>query len=131
MSSSKQKNPTPGELAVLKVLWDRGPCTIRQVWEVLNEHRKRHYMSAKSQLDAMTEKGLLKRKRQGRAFLYWANVAREKTSGKILEDMLGRVFEGSSSALVVRLLDQAKPSPQEMQQIRKTVEDYFKQQGED
>jgi predicted transcriptional regulator len=130
MARRKPTNPAPGELEILKIVWERGPCTIRQVWEVLNKQRKRHYMSTKSQFDAMTLKGWLKRKRQGRAYLYRANVAQEKASGEILQDLLGRVFEGSASALLVRLLDQAKPSLEEMQEIRKTVDDYFERQGE-
>ncbi len=131
MARRNQKHPAPGELEILKIIWERGPCTIRQVWEILNKRRKRHYMSTKSQLDAMTQKGWLKRKREGRAFVYRADIAEDKTSGEILQDLLGRVFEGSASALVVRLLDQAKPSSEEMREIRKTVDDYLQQQGED
>ena len=131
MARRKQTNPARGELEILKIVWERGPCTIRQVWEVLNKRRKRHYMSTKSQFDAMTNKGWFKRKRQGRAFLYWANVAQDQASGEILQDLLGRVFEGSASALVVRLLDQTKPSLEEMREIRKTVDGYIQQQGED
>ena len=130
MGRRKKKHPTPGELEVLKILWDRGPSTIRQVWEVLNRQRKRHYMSAKCQLDAMVEKGLLMRKRQGRAFIYRARVARDRTIGQMVDDLLGRVFEGSASGLVVHLLDQAKPSPDEMEKIQATIDEYLKQQGE-
>ncbi len=130
MARPKQEHPTSGELEVLKIFWDRGSCTVRQVWEVLNAQRQRHYMSAKSLLDVMIDKGLLTRQRQGRAFLYRANVTREKTFGQILQNLLGQVFEGSASALVAHLLDQAKPSPQEIEEIRSTVEEYHKQQGE-
>jgi BlaI family penicillinase repressor len=131
MARPKHEHPTPGELEVLKILWEQGPSTVRQVWEVLNARRARHYMSTKSLLDVMTEKGLLARRREGRAFLYQASVTRESALGQILESLLGRVFEGSASALVAHLLDQAKPSAREMEEIRRTVEAYHKQQGAD
>jgi predicted transcriptional regulator len=131
MARPRHEHATPGELEVLKILWERGPSTVRQVWEVLNARRERHYMSTKSLLDVMTEKGLLERQREGRAFLYQANVTRESTLGQILESLLGRVFEGSASALVAHLLDQAKPSAREMEEIRRTVEAYHKQQEAD
>ena len=131
MARPKHEHPTPGELEVLKILWDRGASTVRQVWQVLNARRKRHYMSTKSLLDVMTDKGLLDRQRQGRAFVYRANVNRETALGQILDSLLGRVFEGSASALVAHLLDQAKPSPKEMEAIRRTVEQYHKEQGDE
>ncbi len=131
MARPKQEQPTPGELEVLKILWECGPSTVRQVWEVLNSRRKRHYMSTKSLLDVMADKGLLTRQRRGRAFLYHPNITREKAFGQIVENLLGRVFEGSASALVAHLLDQAKPSREEMEAIRRTVEQFHKQQGED
>ncbi len=61
MARPKQQYPTPGELAVLKILWEQGPSTVRQVMEVLNQRRKRHYTSVMSLLNVMTEKRQLKR----------------------------------------------------------------------
>lgn len=131
MVRPKREHPTPGELEVLKILWDQGPRTVRQVWKVLCAQRRRHYMSVKSLLDVMSDKKLLTRRREGRAFVYRANVTREGTLGQIVENLLGRVFEGSASALVAHALDQAKPSPEELEEIRRAVQQYHKQQGED
>lgn len=131
MVRPKPEHPTPGELEVLKILWDQGPCTVRQVWKILCGRRRRHYMSVKSLLDVMTEKELLSRRREGRAFVYRASVTREKTLGQIVENLLGRVFEGSASALVAHALDRARPSSEEIEEIRRTVEAYHKQQGEE
>ena len=130
MARPKQRHPTPGELEVLKILWDRGPSTVREVMEVLNQRRRRAYTSVMSLLGAMTDKGLLKRRPQGRAFLYEAKVSREKTLGKMVADLLGRAFEGSASVLVAHLLDQSNPSAEELEQIRRTIETYHQQQGE-
>ncbi len=130
MPRPKHEHPTPGELELLKILWDRGPCTVREVMEVLNETRPRAYTSVMSLLGVMTDKGLLTRRPKGRAFLYQARVAREKTLGQMVGDLLGRAFEGSAAALVARLLDQSSPTPQELQQIRQTIDLYHRQQGE-
>ena len=128
MPRPKQEHPTPGELEVLKILWEQGPCTVREVLEVLNQSRHRAYTSVMSLLNVMTDKRLLKRKPSGRAFVYEPKVGREKTLGKMVGDMLGRVFEGSTNALVTQLLDQSKPSEAELEEIRRTI-DEFQQQG--
>ena len=130
MPRPRYDHPTPGELEVLKVLWKRGPSTVREVMEVLNETRRRAYTSVMSLLGVMTEKGLLTRDAKGRMYVYRAKVAREKTLGLMVEDLLGRAFEGSASTLVARLLDQSSPSPEELEEIRRTLEEYRQQLGE-
>jgi len=130
MPRPRSEHPTPGELDVLNILWDRGPCTAREVWEVLNERRKRHYTSVNSLLNTMADKGLLTRHSDRRAFVYEANIAREKTQGQLVQDLVGRAFEGSPSGLVLQVLDQCDPSPEEMDQIAKMIRRYRKQQGE-
>ena len=131
MARPKREYPTPGELEVLKILWGRGPSTVREVMEVLNRRRQRAYTSVMSLLGVMTDKGLLRREPKGRAFLYEVRVAREKTLGRMVQDLLGRAFEGSAAALVAQLLDQASPTPRELQEIRSAIDQYRKQQGED
>ena len=130
MPRPRHDHPTPGELEVLKVLWERGPSTVREVMEVLNETRRRAYTSVMSLLGVMTEKGLLTREPKGRAYVYRAKVTREKTLGQMVDDLLGRAFEGSASTLVARLLDRSSPSPEELEEIRRTLEEYRQQLGE-
>jgi BlaI family transcriptional regulator, penicillinase repressor len=130
MARPKHEHPTPGELEVLKILWDEGPLTVRNVLEVLNRRRRRAYTSVMSLMNVMADKGLLKREPQGRAFLYRAAVARNKTVGRMLRDLLGRAFEGSATALVAQLLNHAQPSPHEMQQIRQLLDAYQDEHGD-
>jgi len=111
-------------LEVLKILWERGPCTAREAWEVLNARRERHYTSVNSLLTTMVDKGLLTCRSRQRAFVYEAGIAREETQGKLVEDLVGRAFEGSPSALVLRMLDQCDPSPDEMDEIAKMIRAY-------
>lgn len=120
--------PTPGELEVLKVLWDRGPSTVREVMEVLNQDRERAYTSVMSLLNVMTDKRLLERTPQGRAFLYEAAVEREEILSEMVGDLLGRAFEGSANALVAHLLEQSAPDDEELAAIRKTISEFRKQQ---
>jgi len=124
MPRPKHEYPTPGELEVLKTLWNRGPSTVREVMEVLNRRRPRAYTSVMSLLAVMTDKGLLKRTPKGRAFVYEPNVARQKTLGGMVHDLLRRAFEGSASALVAHLLDEATPTNEELEEIRKLIEQY-------
>ena len=128
MPRPKYEHPTPAELEVLKILWDQGPSTVRQVMEVLNRQRRRAYTSVMSLLGVMTEKGLLRRRLKGRGYVYEARVAREKTRGQMLRDLLARAFEGSAATLVAHLLDESSPSPQELEEIRQTI-DRFRPPG--
>ena len=129
MPRPKHEHPTPAELEVLQLLWEGGPSTVRQVMEALNRRRRRAYTSVMSLLGVMTDKGLLKRRLKGRAFLYEARVAREKTVGQMLQDLLGRAFDGSAASLVARLLDESSPSPRELAEIRDTIEQFRQGRG--
>jgi predicted transcriptional regulator len=77
----------------------------------------------------MTDKRLVRREARGRAFVYRANIARQKTLGEMVHDLVGRVFEGSASDLVAHVLDQASPSPGELAEIRRLIAEYEKQHG--
>lgn len=128
MPRPSSDQPTPGELEVLKVLWDRGPSTVREVMEVLNRERERAYTSVMSLMNVMTDKSLLRREPLGRAFIYEAAAQREATLGQAVGDLLGRVFEGSASALVAHLLEQSNISDAELDAIRRTIREYQEQQ---
>jgi BlaI family penicillinase repressor len=129
MARPKEEQPTAGELEVLKVLWDRGPATVRDVMDVLIESRPRAYTSVMSLLNVMTDKGLLVREPQGRAFVYRPRTERGKTLKRMVGDLLGRAFEGQASQLVAHLLDQSKPTPNELNEIRRAIEQYQKERG--
>ena len=131
MARPKYDNPTPGELEILKILWDRGPCTGREVMGLLEEGRPRAYTSVMSLLNVMTEKLLVSRRPHGRSFLYRAKVQRDKTLGRLIHDMLGRAFEGSASTLVANLLDNCNPTPEELDEIRRVIENHQQTQGDE
>jgi predicted transcriptional regulator len=124
MARRRQDTPTEGELEILKVLWDRGPSTGREVLDALSGQRKRAYTSVMTVLNIMADKGQVIRKPVGRAFIYSAKRPRERTLGTMVSNLLGRAFEGSASSLVSQVLDQSKPSPEELELIRKAIEEY-------
>jgi predicted transcriptional regulator len=124
MARRAQETPTDVELEILKVLWERGPSTGRDVLDVLNRERTRAYTSIMSILNIMADKGQVTRKPHGRAFIYTAKRPREKTLGSMVRRLLGRAFEGSAALLVSQVLDQSQPTPEELDRIRKAIEDY-------
>lgn len=124
MPRPKEEQPTAGELEVLKVLWDRGPSTVRDVMDVLNASRPRAYTSVMSLLNVMTDKGLLVRVPQGRAFVYKPKTDRSRTLRRMVGDLVGRAFEGSATQLVAHLLDQTRPTEEELAEIRRAIEKY-------
>ena len=129
MPRPKTEQPTPAELEVLKIVWERGPSTVRDVLDVLKSRRQgRAYTSVMSLMNVMADKGLLTRRPQGRAFVYSAKSPRERTLSKLVGDLWERAFEGSASALVARLLEQASPTPEELDEIRRAIESYRRQQ---
>ena len=129
MPRPRHEHPTPAELEVLKLLWGRGPSTVREVMEALNGRRRRAYTSVMSLLGVMTDKGLLRRRRKGRGYVYEARALRDKTLGQMLHDLLARAFEGSAASLVAHLLEDASPSPRELAEIRKTIDQFRQGRG--
>ena len=124
MARPRSDHPTPAELEVLHVLWDRGEATVRDVQEALDRRRPRAYTSVMSLLNVMTEKGLLRRTPRGKAFVYAARVGARKTLAGLLKDVLQRGFRGSASLLLAHLLDEARPGREEIEEIRRTIEEY-------
>jgi BlaI family penicillinase repressor len=129
MARPRHKNPTPAELEVLHIIWEHGPCTVREVMNLLKPKRPRAYTSVMSLMNVMAEKGLLNQKAKGRAFIYSAKVSRAKTRSSMLGDLLNRAFDGSANALVAHLLEQAEPNSEELDEIHKTITRFTRKKG--
>jgi BlaI family penicillinase repressor len=127
MPRPRNEQPTPGELELLKILWERnGPASVRDVLDVVNRGAglPRAYTSVMSLLNVMTDKGLLRRHSHGRAFLYEPVKPREHTLRSLLGETLKRVYNGSASLLVAHLLDQSRPTVAELDEIRLLLDNY-------
>ena len=124
------ETPTDGELEILKVLWEHGPSTVREVLGELNKSRERAYTSVMTMLNLMFEKGLLRREQQGRAFVYQPAADRRATLSELVENLLGKAFDGSPSSLVTALLDQSQLSEEELSEIQKAIAEYQAERGQ-
>ena len=129
MARPRHKNPTPAELEVLQIIWEHGPCTVREVMNLLSPKRSRAYTSVMSLMSVMADKGMLRQKVEGKAFIYSAKVSRNKTQSRMLGDLLNRAFDGSASELVAHLLQEAEPSDEELDEIREAIAEFGKKKG--
>ena len=130
MARPRHQHPTPNELEILQVIWGRGACTVREVMNVLNETRHRAYTSILSLMNIMYEKGLLKREPKGNAFVYKNKATQKKTLAAMVADLVRRGFDGSASAMVAHLLEQAGLLADELEEIRKTIAAYSRKRGD-
>jgi len=116
--------PTNAELAILGVLWQRGPSTVRDVHDTLRAARSEAvgYTTILKLLQIMTEKKLVKRDARARTHVYAAAVSEATTRGHLLSDLVDRAFGGSSLALVLQALSSSRATPAELEQIRRLLD---------
>jgi BlaI family penicillinase repressor len=114
--------PTDAELAILRVLWDRGPSTVRQVHEILGRERPAAYTTALKLLQIMTEKGLVERDERDRTHVYRARLSEEQTQRQLVRDLVDRAFGGSATKLVMQALASRRASPDELREIRRAID---------
>jgi BlaI family penicillinase repressor len=114
--------PTDAELSILRVLWELGPSTVRQVQEALNERRETGYTTVLKLLQIMTEKGLVERDETERTHVYQASLPQEQTQRQLVSDLLDRAFGGSAKQLVLQALATKKTSAKEMAEIRRLLD---------
>jgi BlaI family penicillinase repressor len=115
--------PTDAELAILRVLWARGPSTVRQVLDTLVEERVTGYTTVLKLLQIMTEKGLVARDESDRTHVYEARYGEADTQRQLVDDLLDRAFGGSAMQLVMSALSSRKTSRKELAEIRRLIEE--------
>ena len=122
MNRAPAPRPTDAELAILRILWDRGPSTVRQVHDVLALERQAAYTTALKLLQIMTEKGLVERDERDRTHIYRARLSEETTQRQLVRDLVDRAFAGSASKLVMQALATRRASAEELRDIRKAID---------
>ena len=115
---SQKPKPTASELAILRVLWHRGPSTVREIREALADEREMGYTTVLKFVQIMHEKGLVKRDDAGKTHVFSAALAAEKMQRRLVGDFLDKVFSGSVSQLVMHALGSKKTTPEEVRAIR-------------
>jgi BlaI family transcriptional regulator, penicillinase repressor len=113
--------PTEAELELLRVLWDKGSASVRELHEVVSQQRPLGYTSVLKTLQIMTEKGLVQRTEAGKAHIYHAAASQEETQNQLLRDLSERLFAGSAAQLAMHALTMQPASEEELEEIRKLI----------
>jgi predicted transcriptional regulator len=114
--------PTNAELAILRVLWQRGPSTVREVHEALGRGDSVGYTTTLKLLQIMVEKALAGRTEEGRLHRYWAAVTESDTQRRLVADLVERAFGGSTAGLVLQALSSQPASADELERIRDPID---------
>lgn len=122
MAKRQRPRPTEAELAILGVLWQRGPCTVRQVHESLGGDRKTRYTTTLKQLQVMDEKGLVVRDTSDRSHVYRAAIDESATKRRLVGQLIDRVFGGSARKMVLHALEAGKLTDEELAEIRRILD---------
>ena len=115
--------PSDGELAILRVLWGRGPSTVRDVHTELSKERDMGYTTVLKLMQIMAEKGLVARDESARSHVYQAAQGEHPTQVVLLRDMLRRAFGGDARALMVRALEAAPADAEDLDEIRRLLDE--------
>lgn len=126
--SGKHIKPTESELEILRVLWEKGPSTVREVHEVLGQSKDAGYTTTLKLMQIMHEKGLLDRDTSSKTHIYSSVVSQENTQRQLLDKMIDTVFNGSASQLVLQALGNHKSSKEELEKIKQYLDEIEKQQ---
>ena len=124
MSQETPQKPTASELEILRVLWARGPSTVREVYEALREQKSLGYTTVLKLLQIMTAKGTVRRNEDQRAHVYEACQPAAATKRQLVDDVLNRVFEGSASELMIHALEGRRTSKKELEELRRLLDEY-------
>jgi len=119
----KHNTLTPQELEIMKLVWQRGAATVRDVYEALLERRKIAYTSVMTIMKILETKGYLKKRRQDRAFLYRPAHPKNQIIGGMIREFIDRVFNGSAEPLLVHLVKSRHLSEKDLQKIARMVKE--------
>ncbi|HEY6551768.1 MAG TPA: BlaI/MecI/CopY family transcriptional regulator [Vicinamibacteria bacterium] len=116
--------PTPAELEILRVLWEHGPSTVRDVQARMEEQRPTGYTTVLKLLQIMADKGLVQRDERARAHVYATGAPQDQTQRQLVRDLLDRAFGGSATKLVMHALSARKTSREDLARIRQLLDEY-------
>src|ERR1700756_5740954 len=124
MNDTSLQKPTASELQILQVLWERGPSTVREVHDALQEEKALGYTTVLKLMQIMTTKGLVRRDENQRAHVYEAQQPAEKTKRQFAADMLERVFAGSARELMLHALASQRSTRHEIEELRNLLDEH-------
>lgn len=114
--------PTEVELQILRVLWEKGPCMVREIHTQLNDAKGTNYSTTVKMLAVMLEKGLIKRDDEAKPHVYSAVLTRAKAGKRMLGALIDKVYDGSAASLVLQALAGSKATKEELIEIRRMLD---------
>ena len=117
-NKSKSITPTASELAVLQLLWQQGPQSVKTVHEALDSDKPVVYTTVLKTMQVMMEKGMLDRTSEGRKHIYRAVIEQDATQDTLLDSFLDKTFGGSAKSMVMRALGKHTPSSSEIDELK-------------
>jgi BlaI family penicillinase repressor len=114
--------PTESELELLRILWDKQPATVRDIFEALNHDKPSGYTTVLKMLQIMTVKGLVVRDEANRAHVYRASISQDEMQSKMLKDLSVRLFSGSAAQLALHALAMEPAGNAELDAIRQLIQ---------
>lgn len=120
--SNSPPQPTTAELELLRVLWERGPSTVREVHDALAEQKETGYTTTLKILQKMAEKKLVVRDESHRSHVYQAAIKAERTQRQLVDQLLGQAFGGAVDQLVMQALSIRKVDPDEIARLRQLLD---------
>ena len=120
--AGKQAEPTKSELAVLQILWQQGPLTVRSVHDALNEGKEAtQYTSTLKLMQVMTDKGMLARDETNMKHVYHAVLEEGGTKGHLLSKFIDTMYQGSVGSMMLALLGNEKTSGEDLRKVKELL----------
>ena len=123
MRPRRPPRPTDAELAILRVLWERGPSTVRDIHEAMSDRQTTVYTTTLKFLQIMFEKGLVERDDSRRTHVYAPRLREEETQRQLVGDLLERAFGGSAEKLVLQALSAKGIAAEDLARIRQLLDE--------
>ena len=115
------QNPTDAELEILQIIWNKGDVSVREVHEELSNKKEVGYTTTLKIMQIMHDKGILSRDTSSRSHIYSAVIKKERTQSSLLNNFIKNTFKGSTKQLIVQALGNAKPSQEELDEIKELI----------
>ncbi|MEO0898152.1 MAG: BlaI/MecI/CopY family transcriptional regulator [Bacteroidota bacterium] len=121
------EQPSESQLEILQVLWEHEPATVRFIHEELVKRKEVQYTTTLKQIQRMTQKGMVKAEKDGRSYTYTTIIKEGQVKKSLIDRLVEGAFKGSAIELAIHALGQSKPTDDELDQLKKWLEDKKKE----
>ncbi len=123
MGKKRVTQPTDVELQILRILWELGPCPVREMHARLNAEKGTNYSTTVKMLSVMLDKGLVKRNEEVSPHIYRPVLSREKAGKRMVGDLIDKVYDGAAMSLVLQALASSKPTKEDLDEVREFLDE--------